>query len=116
MFYRKKTYQVKSEFVSTFNKHFNENLLPTQIKHGSSLVGRWMTNDQEGLVEIFAIWEYDSYEDYLQIEEEVRSDRDHVKRVKDWYNRQGGRDYVISKQLVSVKDEEVHCTVEEVEG
>ncbi|GEN46106.1 NIPSNAP family protein [Alkalibacillus haloalkaliphilus] len=112
MFYRKKTYQVKSEFVSTFNKHFNQNLLPTQIKHGSRLVGRWMTNDQDGLVEIFAIWEYDSYGSYVQIEEEVRGDRAHVKRVKDWYDRHGGRDYVISKQLVSVNDEEIYSTVE----
>ncbi|MDQ0352161.1 hypothetical protein J2R98_001995 [Alkalibacillus filiformis] len=112
MFYRKKTYQVKSDFVVAFNKHFNENLLPTQRKYGSRLVGRWMTTEQDGLVEIFAIWEYDSYEAYVQIEEKVRGDQEHVKRVIEWYNRHGGRDHVISEQLVSVIDEEIYSTVE----
>ncbi|WP_237049401.1 hypothetical protein [Lentibacillus amyloliquefaciens] len=56
MFYRRKFYIVKSEFVETFNTHFNKTNLPTQLKYGSRLVGRWMKANNDDTVEIFAIW------------------------------------------------------------
>lgn len=51
------------------------------------LVGRRMKPNDDDTTEIFAIWEYDSYEGYQGIEEKVRSDEAHRKRVQDWYDR-----------------------------
>ncbi|WP_413375199.1 NIPSNAP family protein [Alkalihalobacillus sp. 1P02AB] len=111
MFYRRKFYIVKNEFVETFNQHFNETNLPNQLKHGSRLVGRWMTPHSESTTEIFAIWEYDSHEKYLEIEANVRSDQEHVKRVIKWYNKHGGRDYVYSEYILEVKNEPLTSTL-----
>src|SRR5690625_1122487 len=63
IFYRRKLYIIKNEFVDVFNQHFNENNLPNQLKHGATLVGRWMIPYDEDTTEIFAIWKYDSYDD-----------------------------------------------------
>ncbi|TKI20624.1 cytoplasmic protein, partial [Bacillus cereus] len=41
MFYRRKYYVVKNEFIEVFNDHFNNTNLPNQLKHGSRLIGRW---------------------------------------------------------------------------
>lgn len=111
MFYRRKYYLVKEEFVDSFNKLFNEINLPNQLKHGSRLVGRWMTAAKDGTVEIFAIWEYNSYEEYLQIEAAVRSDQPHVASVKGWYEQYGGKEYVQKNFFVEVKDEKIVSTV-----
>lgn len=67
LFYRRKHYIVKNDFVDTFNQFFNEINLPNQLKHGSRLVGRWMLSHRESTTEIFAIWEYKNYEEYLKI-------------------------------------------------
>jgi len=69
--------------LEVFNDHFNNTNLPNQLKHGVRLAGRWMKEKDEETTEIFAIWEYDSYEKYREIETKVRSDQAHVKRVKD---------------------------------
>ncbi len=61
MFYRRKYYVVKNEFIEIFNDHFNDTNLPNQIKYGSRLIGRWMKDNNDGTTEVFAIWEYDSY-------------------------------------------------------
>ncbi|MBN6205231.1 NIPSNAP family protein, partial [Ralstonia pickettii] len=61
MFYRRKYYIVKNDFVEIFNTHFNETNLPNQMRHGARLLGRWMAPNSETTTEIFAIWEYDSY-------------------------------------------------------
>ena len=42
MFYRRKSYTVKNDFVEILNRHFLETNFPNQLKHGSRLVGRWM--------------------------------------------------------------------------
>ncbi len=47
MFYRRKSYIVKSDFVEVFNKHFNETNLPNQLKRGAKLVGRWMHQNDD---------------------------------------------------------------------
>lgn len=41
-----------------------------------------MTQAREGAMEVFAIWEYDSHEEYLRIENQVKSDEEHVLQVK----------------------------------
>ncbi|WP_248139011.1 hypothetical protein [Bacillus infantis] len=55
MIYRRKSYKVDESIVEDFNLHFNQTLLPAQLKYGSRLVGRWMGQPAEGAVEIFAI-------------------------------------------------------------
>jgi hypothetical protein len=111
MFYRRKFYIVKNEFVEIFNTHFNETNLPNQIKHGARLIGRWMIPIDEKTTEIFAIWEYDSYEKYIEIETNVRGDREHVNRVNKWYDKNGGRDYVIKEYLLEVRNERLLSTL-----
>lgn len=111
LFYRRKFYIVKNEFVEIFNAHFNENNLPAQIKHGARLIGRWMTPNDETTTEIFAIWEYDSYERYKVIEANVRNDQDHVGRVNQWYEKHGGRDYVIKNYLLVVRNGQLKTTM-----
>ncbi|WP_096272067.1 NIPSNAP family protein [Paucisalibacillus globulus] len=92
MIYRRKRYQVDTSIVEEFNNHFNNTLLPTQLKYGSRLVGRWMTENNDDRVEIFAIWQYDSYGDYERIESNVRNDMEHVQRVQSWFKKMGGRE------------------------
>lgn len=111
MFYRRKFYIVKNEFVDIFNTHFNETNLPNQIKYGARLVGRWMVPHTDTTTEIFAIWEYDSYEKYKEIEGNVRSDSEHVKRINTWYERNGGREFVYKEYLLEVKNEELISTL-----
>lgn len=92
MIYRRKLYNVAPSILDSFNEHFNKTLLPTQLKYGSRLVGRWMSEENNGIVEIFAIWEYDSYDDYEKIENKVKSDDEHIERVQAWFAKMGGRD------------------------
>lgn len=89
MIYRRKTYKVDAKIVKEFNQHFNETLLPAQLKHGARLIGRWMTAETADITEIFAISEYDSYETYEEIESCVKTDQAHVERVQAWLNKIG---------------------------
>lgn len=111
MFYRRKSYLVYPEIVDSFNEHFNQTLLPAQLKYGSRLVGRWMRTNEDDTVEIFAIWEYDSYEAYEAIEQKVRSDEAHLKRVQQWYAKHGGRDSVLKNYIIEMKNERIESTV-----
>ncbi|WP_044338610.1 NIPSNAP family protein [Rossellomorea aquimaris] len=112
MFYRRKFYTVKKEFVDIFNDLFNTLNLPNQLMHGSRLIGRWMKDNEDGTVEIFAIWEYDSYEDYVEIENAIRSDEAHVNRIKNWYEKNGGRDYVYKEFILEMRNEAMESTVD----
>jgi hypothetical protein len=107
LFYRRKFYIVKNEFVDIFNTHFNETNLPNQIKYGARLVGRWMAPNTDTTTEIFAIWEYDSYEKYKEIEANVRSDIEHVQRINIWYENNGGRDFVYKEYIFEVKNDQL---------
>ncbi|GEN82749.1 hypothetical protein SLU01_10610 [Sporosarcina luteola] len=111
MFFRRKFYIVKNEFVEAFNAHFNKNNLPNQLKHGARLVGRWMIPKDEDSTEIFAIWEYDSYDEYVEVENNVRNDESHLQRVHEWYEKHGGRDFVIRHYLLEVRNEEIKTTL-----
>lgn len=110
MFYRRKFYRVKCEFVEALNAHFNRTNLPNQLKHGARLVGRWMRDNQDDTFEIFAIWEYDSYEDYVKIETNIRNDQAHVQRVMDWYENHGGKEHVLSQYILEVRNEVLEST------
>ncbi|MFZ3579982.1 NIPSNAP family protein [Virgibacillus sp. DJP39] len=112
MFYRRKSYLIKKDFVETFNTHFNKTNLPNQIKYGSRLVSRWMKENDNDTVEIFAIWEYKSYEDYREIESKIQSDKVHLKRIKDWYEQNGGREYIRSEYILEMKNDFLESTVE----
>ncbi|MDY0404862.1 NIPSNAP family protein [Virgibacillus sp. 179-BFC.A HS] len=112
MFYRRQYYIVKKEFVENFNQHFNKTNLPNQIKYGSRLIGRWMRANENDTVEIFAIWEYDSYEDYLEIESKIRNDSAHVECVKNWYEKNGGKKHVFTEYILEVKNEALESTLE----
>ncbi len=111
MFYRRKYYVVKNEFVDKFNNHFNETNLPNQLSHGSRLIGRWMKANDDHTTEIFAIWEYDHYEAYIEIENNIKADINHVNKIKTWYEENGGRENVFSKYILQVKNEELISTV-----
>ncbi|WP_054949623.1 NUDIX domain-containing protein [Numidum massiliense] len=71
MYYRRKTYKIKPDKLETFNAFFHEYLLPNQLKHGTELIGRWVTEDGS---EIVAIWKYKDKESYEQIEARIRRD------------------------------------------
>ena len=116
MFYRRKSYIVKSDFVDIFNVHFNNTNLPNQIKHGARLIGRWMKANDDNITEIFAIWEYDSYQDYIDIESKVRSDEAHNKRIQDWYEKNGGREHVYKEYILEVKYEPLESTVNQTKA
>jgi hypothetical protein len=111
LFYRRKFYIVKSDFVDAFNDHFNKTNLPNQLKHGARLVGRWLKPNDDDTTEIFAIWEYDSYEDYEKIEASVRSDEPHKHRIRDWYEKFGGRERVYTEYILEVRNEAIKSTV-----
>ncbi|WP_108672514.1 cytoplasmic protein [Peribacillus acanthi] len=111
MFYRRKYYIVKNEFVSKLNTLFLEVNYPNQIQKGARLIGRWMTPKNETTTEIFAIWEYDSYEKYIEIEDKVRGDIEHVNRIRNWYELNGGREYVYKEYILEVRNEKLESTL-----
>lgn len=112
LFYRRKFYIVKNKFVEPFNMLFTEINMPNQLKHGARLIGRWMLPHNETTTEIFAIWEYDTYEDYVAIENDVRNDRAHLKRIQNWYEEQGGKEFVQKQYFVEAKNEKLSSTIE----
>ena len=75
MFYRKKTYEIESGMLESFNAFFHNYLYPNQLKHGAELVGRWTSEDHQ---KIHAIWVYKTKEDFDRIENEVRADPMHI--------------------------------------
>lgn len=115
MFYRQKSYKIKMEFVENFNDLFNKINLPNQLKHGSNLVGRWMkpnaSSRDTDIIEIFAIWQYNSYEEYLEIETKIQNDKAHIKHINDWYEQNGGREYVLKEYILEIRNEFIESTL-----
>ncbi|MDK8193278.1 NIPSNAP family protein [Paenibacillus sp. UMB7766-LJ446] len=93
MIYRRKTYVVASSFVEEFNALFNDILLPSQLKYGARLIGRWHTLIDDETSEIFAMWEYDTLEQYEEIEKNIKSDNEHVIRVQERFDQIGRNRY-----------------------
>lgn len=111
MIYRRKTYIVASSFVEEFNALFNDILLPSQLKYGSRLIGRWhmrMDNDNS---EVFAIWEYDDIDQYEEIEKNIKADEEHVKRVQERFD-QIGRNRMKEVLREDIKQEFITSTVD----
>ena len=106
MFYRRKSYIIKTKFVEKFNEHFNNTNLPNQLKHGARLKGRWMSDNKDNTTELFAIWEYDSYNDY-----NVKADNTHIKRIEEWYEKNGGREHVFTEYILEVKNDALVSTL-----
>jgi hypothetical protein len=70
-----------------------------------------MVPSNESTTEIFAIWEYDSYEKYKEIETIVRGDIEHRNRINKWYEENGGREYVYRQCILEVKNEQISSTL-----
>jgi hypothetical protein len=66
-----RTYSGVSRNIEAFNEFFWTHLLPVQVKHGASLVGRWQTEDDR----VVAVWAYANRDEYLRIADAVRGDR-----------------------------------------
>ncbi|HWL22491.1 MAG TPA: NIPSNAP family protein [Ureibacillus sp.] len=112
MFYRRKFYIVTADFIEEFNNHFNQTNLPNQLKHGTRLVGRWMKQQNDNTYEVFAIWQYNSYEEYIKIESNIKKDTEHLQRIEEWYAKNGGREQM-SKYNLEVRNEEIVSTLKE---
>lgn len=110
MIHRRKTYIVEPSFIEEFNQLFNEILLPSQLKYGARLIGRWMFDRDENNTEVFAIWEYDSYEDYERIESQIKLDQEHVMKVQHRFD-QIGRDRLKQVLKEDIRQEFVKSTV-----
>jgi NIPSNAP len=72
--YRMRIYRAVPENLPVFHEFFRAHLLPVQLRHGASLVGRWETEDGR----VVAVWEYDDRAAYERIESAVRADPDSV--------------------------------------
>ncbi|SDC95875.1 hypothetical protein SAMN05428987_3531 [Paenibacillus sp. CF095] len=70
-----------------------------------------MVPGNESTTEIFAIWEYDSYEEYKKVEKIVRSDSEHKKRINKWYEENGGRENVYKQFILEVRNEQILSTL-----
>ena len=50
-----------------------------------------MKDNKNGTTEVFAIWEYDSYEQYKEIESKIRNDEKYIRKymngMKTWRKR-----------------------------
>ena len=93
MIYRKKTYEIDSSFLQAFNDFFHTYLLPIQWKHGAKLIGRWVTDGQKHITEI---WEYESYDAYETIEAKVHRDELYQKAEE---NRSSITSAILSSKL-----------------
>lgn len=111
MIYRRKTYIVDSSFVEEFNALFNDILLPSQLKYGARLIGRWHLEVNENTSEIFALWEYDSFEQYEEIEIKIKADEEHVQRVQERFD-QIGRERFKEVLKQEIKQEFITPTVD----
>lgn len=71
MLYRRRIYRIRPVQLAPFTAFFEEFLLPNQLKHGATLVGRFVTEAKD---EVMALWAYESHEAYERIQAAVRQD------------------------------------------
>lgn len=79
LIYRVKTYKVSEENLELFNEFFLQYLFPNQIKHGSHLIGRWVNSSKN---KVTAIWAYENYNHYEEIERKIRQTKMHKEAKK----------------------------------
>ncbi|WP_187445073.1 NIPSNAP family protein [Rossellomorea vietnamensis] len=79
MIYRVKTYKISEKNLELFNEFFIQYLFPNQIKNGSSLIGRWVNSSKN---KVTAIWAYENYNHYEEIERKIRQTKMHKEAKK----------------------------------
>lgn len=72
MFCRREIHKVCNGRLKEFNQYFEEYVKPNQLKNGAKLIGRWLTADEN---EVLTMWHYQSFDDFLKIEERVIKDQ-----------------------------------------
>lgn len=107
MYYRRKSYKIKLTFLDEFNRLFTDINLPNQVKHGATLVGRWSAKLDSDIAEVFAIWEYDSEEEYQRIANSIRNDKEHQARLNVWFEERGGKSQLLEKYIFEVAEQEI---------
>lgn len=74
MLFRRKMYTIKPEMLETFNHFFHTYLLPNQLTHGATLIGRWVNTDK---TEIMAMWGYRDMADFERVDQAIRASELH---------------------------------------
>ncbi|PUB11425.1 NUDIX hydrolase [Paenisporosarcina sp. OV554] len=74
MLFRRKSYTINPDMYDTFNHFFHTFLLPNQLTHGASLVGRWVN---ESRTEIMAMWAYRDLADFEHVDAAIRESEHH---------------------------------------
>ncbi|MGB5946015.1 NUDIX hydrolase [Paenisporosarcina sp.] len=74
MLFRRKSYTIKPQMYDTFTHFFHTYLLPNQLTHGASLVGRWVN---ESKTEIMAMWAYRDRADFERVDAAIRESELH---------------------------------------
>ncbi|WP_268627124.1 hypothetical protein [Paenibacillus alvei] len=69
-----------------------------------------MINKDEEHTEVFALWEYDSFQAYEEIERNIKQDKEHVKRAQQRFD-EIGRDRLKRVLKEDIRQEFVNSTV-----
>lgn len=69
-----------------------------------------MINKDEENTEVFALWEYDSLQAYEEIEDNIKQDEEHVKRVQNRFD-EIGRERIKKVLKEDIKQEFITSTV-----
>ncbi|RDI37937.1 NUDIX hydrolase [Falsibacillus pallidus] len=70
MIYRRITYKVNPETLEEFNHFFHSYIYPNYLSHGAKLIGRWVNDNRD---EVMEVWNYHSMEHYEQVETLIRN-------------------------------------------
>ncbi len=76
--YRRETYRIRPGMADQLTRYFEECLLPDRLRHGATLVGRWVSESQD---EAVAIWAYADREECEQAEATLRHDPRELDRL-----------------------------------
>jgi 8-oxo-dGTP diphosphatase len=71
MYYKKEIYKISPGRIPEFTHFYEKYLKANQQKNGARLIGCWTTEVEN---ELLIIWQYPSYEDYLNIQKRVEKD------------------------------------------
>ncbi|WP_200908475.1 NIPSNAP family protein, partial [Rossellomorea vietnamensis] len=87
------TYNINPEKLEDFNEFFHKFIYPYYLSCGARLLGRWVNASK---TEILAIWEYNSMEEYREIEREIMSSN--FQKVANIRRKELGALYIKSHQ------------------
>ncbi|MDK8180536.1 NUDIX hydrolase [Paenibacillus sp. UMB4589-SE434] len=71
MIYRRQTYKLYPEHVDAYNDFFHSLVLTSLTQYGVKLVGRWKTEEQH---EIMEVWAYRDREHYENVEKKIQEE------------------------------------------